>query len=221
MELSRGGQIYYYESLYEQYSRLNFSFDADRSVAIDGLERRISRALGDIGAFGVFKKNLGRGLLWRRGLNVPQLVRIDFSTDANRGRRAPSWSWMSYVGGIDYLDTVGGSVTWEKSTSWDTENGGMTLKGYAREFDIPSNTPAADARIAWDDSKDKEDGALKCMVVGTEKLGDNLLAKKHYVLIVQQDSGSDNDNIYQRVAIGEILGRFIRPESQMRPILIR
>ncbi|KAJ9148868.1 hypothetical protein NKR23_g4690 [Pleurostoma richardsiae] len=99
---SRGEKIRLYEDLYKQYSRLEFSWLADRAVAIAGLEKRLIRDFNN-GGYGVFDDGRGllhRSLLWRRGVDQPSLSRIVFPL----GRRsAPTWSWMGYNGGIDYF----------------------------------------------------------------------------------------------------------------------
>lgn len=215
IELSRGGQLYYYESLYEQYSRLRFSFEEDRSVAIYGLETRICRALGNKGGYGVFKNNLGRGLLWRRSDAKP-LVRIVFSQSPKRGRPAPSWSWMSYVGSIEYMSPVGGSVIWNKDISWVFEGGQVTstLKGFVKDYDVPTGTAESEAKIDMDDATQSHNKSLRCVVVGTEKLGDDKKKKEHYVLIVRMSSGTKSEVVYERVGLGRILGRFISDDRQ-------
>lgn len=109
----RGEKIRFYEDLYRQYSRLDFTRIMDRSVAILGLEQRMVRDFKAWGGYGIFDDKssslLPRGLLWRR-------------TDSEAGLKPlrrilpegqlPSWSWMAYDGPIDYLDVPFGEVHW-------------------------------------------------------------------------------------------------------------
>lgn len=209
-KLNRGGQIYYYESLYEQYSKLKFTFKEDRSVAIYGLEARVCRALNDIGGYGLFKKNLGRGLLWRRSGTNP-LESIVFSHTSQRGRPTPSWSWMSYVGGIEYVSPVGGSLIWNQGISWVLEGNKvtLTLKCLVRDLERLSEIGETDAKIDMDDATELQDESLRCIVVGKEKLYHDDKKKKHYVLIVREAPRTRDAIVYKRKGVGWILGSFI------------
>jgi hypothetical protein len=54
------------QDLYERYSSLAFTEPADRSVAILGLQERLSRTFTTKAAHGLFEAYFARGLLWRR-----------------------------------------------------------------------------------------------------------------------------------------------------------
>ncbi|KAH8647683.1 hypothetical protein BX600DRAFT_518111 [Xylariales sp. PMI_506] len=119
MNSSRGGQIKLYQDLYMQYSRLAFSRISDRPIAIAGLEKRLLQSLHIGGAFGVFddrQSYLNRSLLWHRGSDFDSLRPIQFPADLRAGPLppVPSWSWMAYEGGIDYLEPPFLEVEWEK-----------------------------------------------------------------------------------------------------------
>src|SRR5215469_7798924 len=75
---TNGGRIRLYESLYKQYSRLQFSRDYDRPIAIAGLEQRLIRAFDTQGGYGVFERYFGRSLLWQRDSDVARMEKIDF-----------------------------------------------------------------------------------------------------------------------------------------------
>ena len=81
----KGGDIAFYESLYEQYSLLSFTHLEDRPVAIAGLEQRLISALqqkggAKHGCYGIFGQYWGRGLLWQRaygaGLHIINVIVI-------------------------------------------------------------------------------------------------------------------------------------------------
>jgi hypothetical protein len=146
---------------------------------------------------------------------VNSLVRISFSKNPNRGRSAPSWSWMSYVGGIDYMKPVGGSVIWKKDVSWVIKNGqaSMTLKGVARDYEVPTGTETSEAAFDMDVPNQSHNNPLRCVVVGIEKVGDDEKKKKHYVVVVCEVSSTGDAAEYERVGVGQMLGRFIKDET--------
>ncbi|KAK8112923.1 HET-domain-containing protein [Apiospora sp. TS-2023a] len=109
MHQRRGYKIAYFQDLYKQYSRLQFTRMEDRAVAILGLENRLRKAYGTKGGYGIFDDGpdgglFHRSLLWRHGVeqgNKPNLQPIVFPVE--RRTAVPKWSWMAYAGPIDYL----------------------------------------------------------------------------------------------------------------------
>lgn len=113
---NRGEKIRFYEDLYRHYTRLKLTLKKDRPVAIAALEKRLHRDLKSSGGFGVFDDSrslLPRSLLWQRGAEVTSLNKISFPPDTHT--RLPTWSWMAYDGGIDFLDLPLGEVDWNVS----------------------------------------------------------------------------------------------------------
>ncbi|KAF3766598.1 HET-domain-containing protein, partial [Cryphonectria parasitica EP155] len=114
IESSRGGKILFHQSLCKQYSRLAFTRQTDRPVAISGLEKRLVQSFGVSGGYGVLNdtKNPGmlrRSMLWHRASDCTTLRRISFARSA-----PPTWSCMSYEGPIDYPDLPFAQVEWEQ-----------------------------------------------------------------------------------------------------------
>ncbi|KAK8062587.1 serine/threonine protein kinase [Apiospora hydei] len=111
VEGRRGMKIAYFQDLYKQYSRLEFTRMEDRAVAILGLENRLRKAYRTDGGFGIFDDGADgglfhRSLLWRRGIEQekPDMRSIIFPLERRRGTaEVPKWSWMAYEGPIDYL----------------------------------------------------------------------------------------------------------------------
>ena len=120
MRANRARKIAYFQGLYKQYSRLDFTRYSDRPFAIAGLEKRLQSAFNTRGAFGIFddgdKEDGGlfhRSLLWQRGEengDLPNMPTIEFPPA--RKVNVPSWSWMAYRGGIDYIDPPFDQADW-------------------------------------------------------------------------------------------------------------
>jgi hypothetical protein len=216
---TKGGQIVYFQHLYEQYSRLAFTSFLDRPVAIAGLEKRLCRAFGTEGSFGIFERYRGRSILWHRAENVKQLERIKFSSTRER---VPSWSWMAYEGGITFLDLPFKEVEWatgEMSSPWSkqpwkfydhnpiqasawtgttTQQGVVQLQVNTREFsthvDYKNHTGY---KLVWD-ADESSLNEVKCVNIARHK-GNESPTSQYYVLIVRK---LDNSNVYQRVGAG-------------------
>jgi hypothetical protein len=130
---SRALKIEYFQGLYKQYSRLDFTRYEDRPIAIAGLEKRLRNAFATQGGFGIFDDGdrsqldnglFHRSLLWKRSEE-------EQPEDAHRGKdpvphwlepivfpperdiHVPTWSWMAYKGAIDYMDPPYGTADWE------------------------------------------------------------------------------------------------------------
>ncbi|KAL9105839.1 MAG: hypothetical protein Q9227_009047 [Pyrenula ochraceoflavens] len=184
IRFSKGEKIRYYQDLYKQYSRLQFTRAADRPIAIAGLEKRLIRNFKTSGGFGVFDDGqslLQRSLLWHRGSDEGTLHRIIFP--ANWLMAVPTWSWMAYKGGIDYLDLEFDGVDWEEeeirspwtpsaSDYWHTgdQSGSIGLNAVARHFDFPG-LAGQDMQIIYD-VPSKSDGSIphmNCVILGRSK----------------------------------------------------
>lgn len=240
MKARQGERILRYQDLYSRYSRLGLSKDHDRTMAIDGLQDRILKALGVHGGYGIFDegdehgKNLGllrRSLLWRRGVEVPSLERIIFPKD-HPIVKVPSWSWMACKGGIDYISPSFGKVDWEKMDSpWshgaggfkaelqtDKRGGNVALIAQARSYNAFA-LREGQGEIIPDRPGGSQQPATKCVVLGIQQtaadLGDDM--KEHYVLIVASTNQKDEGGhlIYERVGAGYLPGKFIKSDSEM------
>jgi hypothetical protein len=230
IQSSTGAKIRLYQDLYMQYSRLKFTRIWDRPIAIAGLEKRLMHAFNTHGEFGVFDGDwhglLRRALLWHRGSDETTLDRIAFPAD--RQMVVPTWSWMAYKGGIEYLDLPFSGVDWEEQeirSPWmsgpsgvlqtQDQAGIVELSAVAREFDLKRSS-AEDPKIIWDVPA-KTDGGLKqhvmCVVVGRLK-GDGQpeLNRMHYVLLVTLKASpvARGDQVCERVGVGYIPGDWIK-----------
>ena len=100
--------------LCEDYSKRGLTVKTDRYVAISGLVARIAGALKCRSRYGIFERYLHRNLLWQAFDN--QMERIEYP-----GREVPSWSWMAYTGGIQFMEIEWGVVEWIDSLHLDDE----------------------------------------------------------------------------------------------------
>ncbi|PSN64720.1 hypothetical protein BS50DRAFT_623219 [Corynespora cassiicola Philippines] len=221
----QGEKILRYQELYKEYSRLGLSNEYDRPVAIDGLQQRLLRTMHVNGGFGVFDEGKTRGLLrrsllWCRGADTPTLSRIRFPTDRSISN-VPSWSWMAYIGGIDYLELEFGTVEWEDLQSpWsgatanaDDTNANtakITLKAEARHYD-PGAALVEDGKLILDIPSESSPSTSLCVVLGKEKGNRPRELKMRYVLIIkeQRESVEGGDKVYARVGVGCLPGTCI------------
>ncbi|KAF4304736.1 serine threonine protein kinase [Botryosphaeria dothidea] len=131
----------------------------------------------------------------------------------NQGQ-VPSWSWMAYEGGIDYLNPPFNGTDWERGikspwtqqssqeSSWHTTDrrGNRVLEGKAYKFSVGN-----DDDITFDHEDNKEVENLGCVVIGTSKLGIDQKNKEYYVLVIGKQSGSG----WERIGAGKLLGKSI------------
>ncbi|KAI0414747.1 heterokaryon incompatibility protein-domain-containing protein [Xylaria grammica] len=235
VESTKGTKTLFYQLLYSQYSRLKFSYIWDRRLGIAGLEQRLIKDFKVDGGFGVFQAPpertkdrgyFGRSLLWKRGRDVPELTMIDYSK-AEPPASVPSWSWMAYKEGIDYMEDPllpFNEVAWaeeikspwnvtDSSQSWHTGIRGQSteLRGTARSF---NSAGAVDGRDIWYDRKleccSRGSGKphVRCVMVGTaKKVVAGLPVETSYVLLVhpKADTGA-----YERVGVAALKANWVQ-----------
>ncbi|RQM04651.1 hypothetical protein DH86_00003760, partial [Scytalidium sp. 3C] len=176
MRAPQGERIIRLQDLYKKYSRLDLSKNYDRPMAIDGLEKRIHRALSTKGGLGIFDEGeqkglLRRSLLWYRGPDTTTLTPIDFPSDRDISV-VPSWSWMAYTGGIDFLDPKFGGMDWlEIQSPWsyngqyvvrtEGQKGNIALTAEARDYN-PSTALGGEGLIIFDNPGHSEQPKTRC-----------------------------------------------------------
>lgn len=223
-EKNKGAQQYLFESLYRKYSRLGFSERTDKPIAISGLEQRLLRVFDDRGGAGIFEKHWGRCLLWKTASKDQPLEKIPFQPPLNgvsttskpryNFRPPPSWSWMSYIGGIDYVQPPPAGVDWNSKginirytgdfkISWFSASENMVMQAEARDFSVGDDTHADETKLTYDHHAWEMKANKKCIIVGSMKT-----TTVHYVLIVSP-SGSFPAKGYERIGVGYLPGRFI------------
>lgn len=208
MKSSRGERIYLYQMFYMQYSRLEFSKIEDRPFGIAGLEKRLLEGFGARGGYGVLDDGKGllhRSLLWHRPPDG-KLERIRFPTQKNIF--VPTWSWMAYSGGIDYLDLTFNGFDWEMSelkSPWSSQSSrSITLYVTVRHFDtskVGRNSYTFYMDIPEEGSA--ETTQLRCVVLARPKAGSASRDTRCYVLIVAPH-GTEDTAVFRRVGVGHM-----------------
>ena len=242
IQSSRGAKILLYQDLYTQYSRRAFTHIEDRPIAIAGLEKRLIHSFNTWGGFGVFDDGrlglLRRCLLWCRGADETSLERIQFDgTHGIRQMAVPTWSWMGYKGGIDYLDLPFNGVEWDEKalrSPWtlgvgmwhtDSQPGFVELSALVRDFDVQA-AAGLGFKIIYDVPA-KRDGprpGLKCVILGRLQSPNLAVADRtHYVLWVALSAtqASGLEQIYERVGVGYMPGSAIRLDQPGEAVKIR
>ncbi|KAK3400007.1 hypothetical protein B0T20DRAFT_460168 [Sordaria brevicollis] len=229
---NRGEKIRFYEDLYRHYSRLSLTWKKDRPVAIAALEKRLHRDLKSSGKFGVFDDNrslLPRSLLWQRGEEVPSLTKISFPPETSM--RLPTWSWMAYDGGIDFLDLPLGEVDWDVSEikgNWtkpqmtlDIRHGLGPPQQSTQEAELMAKTrnfkPAMSGTTEFDiiydipDQVPRDSASLKCVLVGKLRVNSDVPKEQttYYVLVIALRQRLLMADMYERVGVGRMLGEYI------------
>jgi len=246
---NRGEEIRWYQELYAQYSRLGLSHDVDRPIAIRGLESRLITAFEKKypafeGAHGVLADGptgglLHRSLLWRRGMKKGDKRVLEHIHFPSGHGGAPTWSWMAFRGGIDFIQVEGSTVDWLPLELYPLRRmDGEAFTPKLREKGTPLRPTMVIARareftsavhlrgggrdtltnVTYDAPGTTTAGRVfKCVIVGREKgeEGKDGKAKVHFVLIVtptprRGGMGASRDlKTYKRVGAGSMLGRSI------------
>lgn len=228
-EKSRAVRIRYFQDLYRRYSQLEFSHIQDRPIAIAGLENRLLKAYTIEGGYGIFDDGPGKGLfhrslLWQRSEEEDALKAIDFSSRPDSA--APTWSWMAYEGGIDYLDPPFQETEWERTDvepPWSVTGGGSDgshrathLKVMVRPFSVAGapEHKLGKIKFTYDNSPRKGTSDRQsplCVVIAKEKGNKSSQEKIHYVLVVIGTGGGieQGRRCFSRLGVGFLPGRYI------------
>lgn len=213
----KGARIILFHQLYQMYSKLAFTVPTDRSVALIGLEKRLSRTFDTRVEYGIVEKYMERDLLWRRDRKGDMLTRIDYPS----ARRVPSWSWMAYSGEIEYLPVPFDETEWCRENINRPLDGGSMRQAEASggaELRVAVNSMTMSgidvrARIFRDNEDDKVDEpSLGCVIIGRGKAGrETEDGQIHYVLVVRPLGTA---NHYERVGVGCLFARHIREQPR-------
>jgi hypothetical protein len=188
--------------LFQDYSKRVLTFPTDRHVAISGLEDRIARALECQSRYGIFQRYLHRNLLWQP--SDDKMERI-----AYKSQDVPSWSWMAYNGGIEFMDIPFSEVSWINNLGFDKERESAliahvgnfrncTIKPEGDHYAVLNLFKRKRGQIQYDVENGEELGKEKCVVVGRTESRD---VEEYYILVVVPTTVAGE---YRRVGIGLI-----------------
>lgn len=218
----KGGRIRLFQSLYMTYSRLSFTLQEDKPVALYGLEKRLVRTYGTKGGYGIFESYLSRALLWRRP-NTTALTRIVYPSH----HKVPSWSWMAYSGGIEYVSIEFGTIDWtnevwspfqtDDKQYWksDENSNFVELKAMARGMQVDHAELLR--RVTFDQPLTSNFDELRCVIIGREKRRHEPdMESTNWTLILRPlaDLRSTSEHpIYERVGVGYLLSLHISEDK--------
>ncbi|OCK82752.1 HET-domain-containing protein [Lepidopterella palustris CBS 459.81] len=227
--------IEFIQFLSEAYSKRDLTQETDRCVAISGLEARIASAIGCRSRYGIFEQHLHRNLLWQRS-DGEKAKRIGYETGI-----VPSWSWMAYDGGIQFMEIPFGDVYWNKQLRFNKEHKQVFSNIFKRKgiyalvtdvgvfqncsleqrdisYAVLDSSKAERGRIWYDIESSGNLHTEWCVVVGRNSHKDEhgLRNEKYYILVVRLTS---LDGEYTRVGVGWVQsGYVIRQRLNVRVV---
>ncbi|KAF2181010.1 hypothetical protein K469DRAFT_793617, partial [Zopfia rhizophila CBS 207.26] len=207
--------------LSKDYSKRDLTEETDRCVAISGLEARIARSIGCQSRYGIFQQYLHRNLLWQRS-NEEKTKRIGYVTQT-----VPSWSWMAYDGGIQFMDIPFGDVDWNDKLRFNRKykhvfnktgkhalvtdvgvfrNCSLEQKGIG--YAILDSSKTERGWIQYDIERSEDLYAERCVVVGRKSHKDRHRLKNYeYCILVVRPTSKDDE--YERVGVGLIQSDYV------------
>jgi hypothetical protein len=202
------------EDLLMDYSKRALSERTDRAIALSGLAARIAKAQACEEKYGIFGLYLHRNLLWQRCDLQSTMARIEY-----KSRDVPSWSWMAYTGGIDFMNLDFGNLELFENLRFDKkhENDKQTLITNIWEFqdchpgemekagsvatrcEIFDSCDAKKGWIVYDVKREADFLSERGVVVGrTGSEGQ----WEYHMLIVRQRDGKEGE--YERLGVGKV-----------------
>lgn len=162
---------------------------------------------------------LGSLLLWKRS-DEEKIARIGYGD-----RTVPSWSWMAYPGGIDFISDAKQRLMVPRSADLDFTDDGVTLTVKVRRFEDcqigqDGKQFALFARTAfawprkvgslWFDVADRIEFKHSVVVGMGDDNGKKDPRKTYYFLLVREKQGGEG---YERLGVGKVEARYISKES--------
>lgn len=189
------------------YSKRQLSKENDRAVALSGLAFRIAEALHCQERYGIFDLYLHRSLLWRR--SDASMTHINYKPN-----EMPSWSWMAYTGGIEFIEDKYGSLDLFRDVRFMGEDGKVLITdlwGFIdcqlkQEVELETTShkilTSHSEEVGWAryDVEDGQDLRLEeSAVIG--RSADSKAGLRNYHIIILRQKG---DNEYLRVGYGMV-----------------
>jgi hypothetical protein len=133
---------------------------------------------------------------------------------------------MAYIGPIEYMKAKPLSYDWEEIESpWSRGGSGlgvMLTGGSGTSFSLTAKLydvrPVVESKVFYDQPGGSEKAALQCIVLAVRKAQarEPQDGRLNYVMFVKQRPGrSDREGarIYERVGVGEVLGKALVPKG--------
>ncbi|KAK2758321.1 hypothetical protein FQN54_004167 [Arachnomyces sp. PD_36] len=121
------------KAAFRQYSNLDLSFPADRPRAVMALEYRIALRNKCVSLYGILgADHLHTTLVWKRR-STAMSQRIDFR---RTNEVVPSWSWMSRMGAIDYLEVSQGLKRADVEFLWEALDEGAGADDTPKHYQL-------------------------------------------------------------------------------------
>lgn len=168
--------------------------------------------------YGIFRFCLGYLLLWKRTEEQKPLIRYK--------DQVPSWSWMAYSGGIEFILDPNPSSRFPRFKDLDFADdrpalnfkvrnfGGSCRMGQNKEKYIILDGEEEVGSLWFDMADQIRFEACNCVVVGAldaemedDKVED--ARKGYYIIIVQKE---DSDRGYKRVGVGIVRAQSVSEE---------
>lgn len=150
-------------SVIESYAYRNLTFESDRLPALSGMAKRWKGTSSDVYLAGLWESSLVSDLCWYPVAPTPKLdeVRLFQSTTVRLQRyQAPSWSWASVMGRVQFWDQSASKgessgvttlveakcQTNSRDSTGSVSGGYIIVTGPVREavlrYDLPGNMPS-------------------------------------------------------------------------------
>ncbi|KAF2198313.1 hypothetical protein GQ43DRAFT_457923 [Delitschia confertaspora ATCC 74209] len=212
--------------LFQDYSKGDLTVLTDRHVAISGLEGRIRDALKCQSRYGIFQKYLHRNLLWKASDSKVKEILYDY--------HVPSWSWMAYSGGIQFIDIPFDRVDWIDNLRFDEESTHTIIanvwifqhcrmKLHEARYTVLDFDGTERGWIQYDIEDSEELDKERCIVVGRRdsmkngnriENNDDDSIEKYYMLVVRPTT---METEYKRVGVGLVqIEYLVRLEGNVR-----
>ncbi|KAM7222746.1 Heterokaryon incompatibility protein (HET) domain containing protein [Rhypophila decipiens] len=198
--------------LIRKYSTSGLSYATDRDVAIYSLGERMAQVLNTEMRYGIFRCFLSSLLLWKRDENKTSPI-------SYHNRSVPSWSWMAYPGGLNFILDANSDLKVPMAVDLGFIKDGKALNIKVRKFsgDFRMEDKGEEYAIVdateqigsiWFDVADqiqlKDCNCSVVGMVGDERKED--ARKTYHVLIIRE---KDGDGGYERVGVGKVEAQYV------------
>ncbi|KAK4222391.1 heterokaryon incompatibility protein-domain-containing protein [Podospora fimiseda] len=234
--------VQFIQFLFEKYSASGITEETDRAIAINSLIKRIEQALETGSHYGIFQPFLSSLLLWKRtrdnnppieyshyGIFQPFLSSLllwkrtrDNNPPIEYKKQVPSWSWMAYSGGIDFILKPTDQFLVPRRDDLYFAHDGRALNIKVRNFGegclaekrgaeyIILNGTEEVGSLRLDMANLMQLDNCNCVVVGTVGNIQEDARKDYYILVIRDKHGDiRQDKRYERVGVGKVQARFV------------